>query len=53
MWVFIFGFLVLSWIIIKNEKSFNRSIQILEDQVNQSQDRISNLEAEVRELRRK
>lgn len=33
MWFFIFGFMVLGWLILKNEKNFNKSIQALEERI--------------------
>lgn len=53
MWVVIFGFLMLIWIIIKNEKSSNRSIQILEDRINQQQHQIQNLQIQIEDLKSK
>lgn len=53
MWVMIFGFLMLIWVIIKNEKSSNRSIQILEDRINQQQFQIRNLQSQIEDLKHK
>ncbi|WP_335954014.1 hypothetical protein [Acinetobacter higginsii] len=53
MWVVIFGFLMLIWIIIKNEKSSSRSIQILEDRINQQQHQIQNLQSQIEDLKSK
>lgn len=53
MWAIIFGFIVLGWIILKNEKNFNRSIQILEDRINEQQHQIQNLNSEIEDLKNK
>lgn len=53
MWAIIFGFIVLGWIILKNEKNFNKSIQILEDRIDQQQNQIQNLNSEIEDLKNK
>ncbi|MEC6393350.1 hypothetical protein VXS72_15635 [Acinetobacter pittii] len=53
MWIFIFGFIVLGWLILKNEKNFNKSIQTLEDRINQQQQKIEYLEIELEDLKGK
>lgn len=53
MWTIIFGFIVLGWLILRNEKNFNRSIQILEDRINQQNFQIQNLNIEIEELKMK
>lgn len=53
MWLFIFGFIVLGWLILKNEKNFNKSIQTLEDRINQQQNKIEYLEIELEDLKKK
>lgn len=53
MWLFIFGFIVLGWLILKNEKNFNKSIQTLEDRINQQQHKIESLEIELEDLKGK
>ncbi|HHB1464626.1 TPA: hypothetical protein ACN96V_000783 [Acinetobacter baumannii] len=53
MWIVIFGFIAISWIILKNEKNFNRSIQILEDRINQQQHQIQDLYSEIEDLKNK
>ncbi|WP_289344725.1 hypothetical protein [Acinetobacter baumannii] len=53
MWFFIFGFMVLGWLILKNEKNFNKTIQALEDRINQQQHKIESLEIELEDLKSK
>ncbi|WP_153227536.1 hypothetical protein [Acinetobacter nosocomialis] len=53
MWTTIFVFIVLGWIILRNEKNFNKSIQILEDRINQQQNQIQNLNSEIQDLKNK
>lgn len=53
MWVIIFCFIVLGWIVLKNEKNFNKSIQVLEDRINQQQHQIQELYIEIEDLKDK
>lgn len=53
MWIYVFGFIVLGWVILKNEKNFNKSIQTLENRINNQQTRIQELEMELDELKRR
>lgn len=53
MWIYVFGFIVLGWVILKNEKNFNKSIQTLENRINNQQIRIQELEIELDELKRR
>lgn len=53
MWVIIFGFIVFGWLILKSEKSFNKSIQILEERINSQQAKIQELEIELDDLKRR
>lgn len=53
MWIYIFGFIVLGWLILKNEKNFNKSIQTLEERINHQQAKIQELEIELDDLKRR
>ncbi|MFI8146033.1 hypothetical protein [Acinetobacter sp. ABJ_C5_2] len=53
MWAIIFGFIFIGWLILRTEKNFNRSIQILEDRINQQQHQIQDLYSEIEELKNK
>ncbi|WP_179996633.1 hypothetical protein [Acinetobacter sp. YH16051] len=52
MWLVIFAFTVLAYLIIKQEKAFNKSILILEDRINTQQHQINKLNERVSDLER-
>lgn len=52
MWLVIFAFAVLAYLIIKQEKTFNKSILILEERINAQQNQINKLNERVSELER-
>lgn len=49
MWLVIFAFAVLAYLIIKQEKTFNKSILILEERINAQQHQINKLNERVSE----
>lgn len=51
MWAFVMGFIFVGWVILRIEKNFNRSIQILEDRISQQQHQINNLYSEIQDLK--
>lgn len=50
MWLVIFAFAVLAYLIIKQEKTFNKSILILEERINAQQHQINKLNERVSDL---
>lgn len=50
MWLVIFAFAVLAYLIIKQEKTFNKSILILEERINAQQHQINKLNERVGDL---
>jgi len=52
MWLVIFAFAVLAYLIIKQEKAFNKSILILEERINAQQHQINKLNERVSDLER-
>lgn len=50
MWFVIFAFAVLAYLIIKQEKTFNKSILILEERINSQQHQINKLNERVSDL---
>lgn len=52
MWLVIFAFTVLAYLIIKQEKTFNKSILILEERINAQQHQINKLNERVSNLER-
>ncbi|MEJ5205233.1 hypothetical protein [Acinetobacter junii] len=52
MWLVIFAFAVLAYLIIKQEKTFNKSILILEERINAQQHQINKLNERVSGLKR-
>lgn len=52
MWLVIFAFTVLAYLIIKQEKTFNKSILILEERINAQQHQINKLNERVSDLER-
>lgn len=52
MWLVIFAFAVLAYLIIKQEKTFNKSILILEERINAQQHQINKLNEIVSDLER-
>lgn len=52
MWLVIFAFTVLACLIIKQEKTFNKSILILEERINAQQHQINKLNERVSDLER-
>ncbi len=52
MWLVIFAFAVLAYLIIKQEKTFNKSILILEERINVQQHQINKLNERVSDLER-
>jgi len=52
MWLVIFAFAVLAYLIIKQEKAFNKSILILEERINTQQHQINKLNEMVDDIKR-
>lgn len=52
MWLVIFAFAVLAYLIIKQEKTFNKSILILEERISAQQHQINKLNERVSDLKR-
>ena len=51
MWALIMGVIFVGWVILRIEKNFNSSIQILEDRISQQQHQINNLYSEIQDLK--